>query len=140
MQETQLQQKEILAEKKENISKKSMHKKIRLISFISILGIFLLIVGFYVGSKYNLRDSSDPVKLSFENIGKLATQSAHETMINEINDSRKFWGTNIQIPFTQNKYIYTYNVAVDAGYDFRKIKAPKYVGEKIIIELPKRKY
>ena len=39
MQETQLQQKEILAEKKENISKKSMHKKIRLISFISILGI-----------------------------------------------------------------------------------------------------
>ena len=27
MQETQLQQKEILAEKKENISKKSMHKK-----------------------------------------------------------------------------------------------------------------
>lgn len=51
-------------------------------------------------------------------------------MINEINDSRKFWGTNIQIPFTQNKYIYTYNVAVDAGYDFRKIKAPKYVGEK----------
>ena len=129
MQETQLQQKEILAEKKENISKKSMHKKIRLISFISILGIFLLIVGFYVGSKYSLRDSSDPVKLSFENIGKLATQSAHETMINEINDSRKFWGTN--------KYIYTYNVAVDAGYDFRKIKAPKYVGEKIIIELPK---
>lgn len=137
MQETQLQQKEILAEKKENISKKSMHKKIRLISFISILGIFLLIVGFYVGSKYSLRDSSDPVKLSFENIGKLATQSAHETMINEINDSRKFLGTNIQIPFTQNKYIYTYNVAVDAGYDFRKIKAPKYVGEKIIIELPK---
>ena len=58
-------------------------------------------------------------------------------MINEINDSRKFWGTNIQIPFTQNKYIYTYNVAVDAGYDFRKIKDPKYVGEKIIIELPK---
>lgn len=78
MQETQLQQNEILAEKKENISKKSMHKKIRLISFISILGIFLLIVGFYVGSKYSLRDSSDPVKLSFENIGKLATQSAHE--------------------------------------------------------------
>ncbi len=39
--------------------------------------------------------------------------------------------------YTQNKYIYTYNVAVDAGYDFRKIKAPKYVGEKIIIELPK---
>ena len=76
MQETQLQQKEILAEKKENISKKSMHKKIILISFISILGIFLLIVGFYVGSKYSLRDSSDPVKLSFENIGKLATQSA----------------------------------------------------------------
>ena len=87
MQETQLQQKEILAEKKENISKKSMHKKIILISFISILGIFLLIVGFYVGSKYSLRDSSDPVKLSFENIGKLATQSAHETMINEINDA-----------------------------------------------------
>lgn len=28
MQETQLQQKEILAEKKENILKKSMHKKI----------------------------------------------------------------------------------------------------------------
>ena len=63
MQETQLQQKEILAEKKENISKKSMHKKIILISSISILGIFLLIVGFYVGSKYSLRDSSDPVKL-----------------------------------------------------------------------------
>ena len=44
MQETQLQQKEILAEKKENISKKSMHKKIILISSISILGIFLLII------------------------------------------------------------------------------------------------
>lgn len=58
-------------------------------------------------------------------------------MINEINDSRKFWGTNIQIPFTQNNTSIHIMSAVDAGYDFRKIKAPKYVGEKIIIELPK---
>lgn len=63
--------------KGEHFEKKYAQKN-NIDTFISILGIFLLIVGFYVGSKYSLRDSSDPVKLSFENIGKLATQSAHE--------------------------------------------------------------
>ena len=45
MQETQLQQKEILAEKKENISKKSMHKKILALFLTAAMGLSLVACG-----------------------------------------------------------------------------------------------
>ena len=42
------------------------------------------------------------------------------TEVNVTEDVRKLFG--IDIPFTQSKYIYSYNVIVKAGYDFGEIR------------------
>lgn len=62
---------------------------------------------------------STTTKLTFENIGELATQSAYCTQVTVADKDQKFF--NISVPFTQTKYIYSYNVNVKAGYDFEEI-------------------
>lgn len=63
---------------------------------------------------------SKSTKLGFENIGELNTQSAYVTEVNVQQTSRNLFG--IEIPFTQSKYIYSYDVTIKAGFDFSKIK------------------
>lgn len=64
--------------------------------------------------------SSQAVKLRLEDMGELATQEAYVTSVNTIDKSQKLFGS-FQIPFTQTKYVYSYDCTVKAGYDFRKI-------------------
>lgn len=59
-------------------------------------------------------------KIGFEDIGELATQVAYCTEVNVTEASRDLWG--ITIPFTQSKYIYSYDVEIRAGFDFGGIE------------------
>lgn len=61
------------------------------------------------------------VKLRLENVGELATQDAYVTSVNTVDQSQKLFGS-LKIPFTQTKYVYSYDCRVKAGYDFEKIK------------------
>lgn len=70
--------------------------------------------------KRYITHESQTTKLGFEDIGELATQEANCTEVNVTEDVRKLFG--IDIPFTQSKYIYSYNVIVKAGYDFGEIR------------------
>ena len=63
---------------------------------------------------------SKSTKLGFEDIGELVTQSAYVTEVNVQESSRNLFG--IEIPFTQSKYIYSYDVTIKAGFDFNKIR------------------
>ena len=63
---------------------------------------------------------SKTTTLGFENIGELATQSAFCTEVNVIEADRKLFG--MTIPFTQSKYIYSYDIEMKAGMDFRKVE------------------
>ena len=73
-----------------------------------------------IGMKRYITHESQTTKLGFEDIGELATQEANCTEVNVTEDVRKLFG--IDIPFTQSKYIYSYNVIVKAGYDFGEIR------------------
>lgn len=112
--------------------KNEVQKKERshsLLSFIAkhltkkAIGVIVVIVAvgaiaFGVGSQLTMK--TDTVELGFKDIGELATQAAYCTQIGYIDDARDIYG--ITIPFTQSKYIYSYDCIIKAGYDFGSIE------------------
>lgn len=87
---------------------------------IIALVIILAIAGGAAGIKKHFFTESKTTKIGFEDIGELATQSAFCTEVNVTDSSRKLFG--MTIPFTQSKYIYSYDVEVKAGFDFGDIE------------------
>lgn len=86
-----------------------------IIILIVLIGILTL-----AGGKNYILNDSKTVEIGFENIGELVTQSVYCTQVNVVEASRELWG--IEIPFTQSKYIYSYDVIIKAGYNFNDIK------------------
>lgn len=91
---------------------------------------------------YNVKDSfftdSDTKKLGFENIGELATQSAYCSQVDMIKDARSLFG--MEIPFTQSQYVYSYDIVIKAGFDFKRIIPDINDKKKVItIHMPKPK-
>lgn len=72
-----------------------------------------------VGLSDYVSSRSETVKIGFEDIGELATQAAYCREVNVTEASRDFFG--ITIPFTQSKYIYSYDVTIKAGFDFQEV-------------------
>ena len=72
-----------------------------------------------VGLRSVFTTDGKSTKLGFEDIGELATQSAYCTEVEVAEDSRELFG--ISIPFTQSKYIYSYDVLIKAGLDFTAV-------------------
>lgn len=119
-------------EKNFSIIKKYLSKKILLAIFV-----ILVIVALIFGVKNIRIDDYKTTKLGFENIGELATQEAYTSNVHVTDDSREFFGI-AKIPFTQSKYIYSYDTVIKAGFDFEKIKYNVDENKKIIdVTLPK---
>lgn len=99
--------------------KKVFKSKIQRTVFISFLILILcLLILFGISNVYN--QDPETKQLGFRNIGELATQIAYCTEVNLTDSSVQLWGWDV--PFTQSKYIYSYDVAIKAGYDFSKIE------------------
>lgn len=60
--------------------------------------------------------ASKTTSFGLKNIGELATQSGFYTNVQVIKKSQEIWGA--QIPFTQSKYIFSYDGQIKAGLDF----------------------
>lgn len=75
------------------------------------------ILAFGMGKGFNAE--SKTTKLGFEDIGELATQVAYCSQVNVTDKSRDIYG--IKIPFTQTKYVYSYDVEIKAGFNFNDI-------------------
>ena len=122
-------------EKKESklfkIFKKSIKRKIAI--FIAII---VLIVAVVIGLRSDIFFDSKTTKIGFENIGELATQTAYSTQLGVIDDSRELYG--VTIPFTNSKYIYSYDVVIKAGFDFGDIEWNEN-NNVIEVKLPKAK-
>ena len=73
-----------------------------------------------VGIKTHFSHDSKTTRIGFEDIGELATQTAYCTEVKVTEASRELFG--LEIPFTQSKYVYSYDVMIKAGYDFHKIE------------------
>lgn len=120
-----------LATKKNFLSRLFQFKIVKYIIIIVIIA-FILVAGV---NKY-FETKSAITKIGFEDIGELATQSAYCTEISVTEAARDLFG--ITIPFTESKYIYSYNVTLKAGYDFSEIEW-KEKGTTIEVRLPEAK-
>ncbi|MDO5141846.1 MAG: DUF4230 domain-containing protein [Eubacteriales bacterium] len=73
------------------------------------------------------------VKIGFEDIGVLETQVCRTTQVKVVEASRELFGKTI--PFTQSKYIYSYDVDVKAGLDLSAVKWSVH-DRQIVVALP----
>ena len=120
--------------KKSGFIKKYLKGKglILALSAVTILSVIIAILSI---GKYISFDNKT-TKMGFEDIGELATQSVYCTEVNVTDASREILG--IKIPFTQSKYIYSYDVIIKAGFDFTEVEWD--VKENTIeVKLPKAK-
>lgn len=91
-------------------------------TLIVILAALLLIFGAYLIGK---NSNSEPdyqekvTEISLKNIGELSTQEAYITVVEAMNDSRKFF--DFGIPFTKSICIFSHDFVVKAGYQFDEI-------------------
>ena len=100
---------------------------------VAIIVIILLIAAVIFGvSQYFMTDSKT-TKVGFEDIGELATQSAHCTEVNVTEAARELFG--LEIPFTESKYIYSYDIVIKAGFNFEEIEWEEN-GNTIEVSLP----
>lgn len=97
----------------------SLLKKHFLAPFLIVLAVIVVLIAGILGFRALTSSNSKATKLGFENIGELATQVAYCTEVNVTEASQNLWG--IEIPFTQSKIIYSYDVEVKAGLDFKDI-------------------
>lgn len=130
--------------KQEDRKEKSKHGFMSKISFHivkKVLGIVIVIVFFMSlgwGIKSTFSTSNKTTKLGFEDIGELATQVAYCSEVSMTNDIRQLFG--IDIPFTQSKLVYSYDVVIKAGMDFTEVKWNVDEKKKIInVEMPEVK-
>ena len=86
---------------------------------LGILVVILLAAAVALGAKTVLSADGRTARLGFEDIGELATQSAYCTEVEVTEASRELFG--VTIPFTQSKYIYSYDVVIKAGLDFTNV-------------------
>lgn len=86
---------------------------------LGILVVLLLAAAVVLGAKSVLSADGKTTALGFEDIGELATQSAYCTEVEVTEASRELFG--VSIPFTQSKYIYSYDVVIKAGLNFADI-------------------
>lgn len=84
-----------------------------------VLVIILAITVAGLGFKVTHTTESKTTKLGFEDIGEFATQSAYCTEVSSTANARKLFGHNL--PFTQSKIVFSYDVVIKAGYDFSAI-------------------
>lgn len=78
-----------------------------------------VIIAAAIGFKKFISFDNKTTKIGFEDIGELATQVAYCTEVNVTQASRDFFG--VTIPFTESKYIYSYDIEIKAGLDFCSI-------------------
>ena len=112
--------------------------KKHLINKKTIIGVAILvcIVVVVIGLRHSIWSEIKTTKIGFEDIGELATQTAYCTQLNVTENARKLLG--VTIPFTQSKYIYSYDIVIKAGFDFEDIKW-KENGTNIEVKLPEAK-
>ncbi|MDH6366167.1 MULTISPECIES: DUF4230 domain-containing protein [unclassified Breznakia] len=103
-----------------------------------LIVVVLVIIGFTIGSKTSFTTESKTTKLSFDNIGELATQEAYATEVNHTEDARELFG--VEIPLTKSTHVYSYDVIIKAGFNFEQIKPKVDQDEQLItIEMPEVK-
>ena len=92
----------------------------------------------YVGIGVSVEVSSRPIMFGLRDIGELSTQAGYYTNVQVIEGSRTVFG--IEVPFTQSKYVFSYDGVIKAGLDFSLIELEiDPLGKKMTVMLPEIK-
>lgn len=65
--------------------------------------------------------SGQTIAEGMKSIGKLSTAEYYYTHVESHDSALQLEGTNFNIPFTKNKFVYSYDGSITAGVDFTKI-------------------
>ncbi len=129
----------------EEIKVKKPKKRIRLSGIIKdfiilILGILIILLLFMgVMNKSLFKYQTKTTKIGFEDVGELVTQTCRVTVICDNTHNRDFFNL-FDIPFTESRQIFSYDVTVDASVDFSKITyTANDENNEITIKLPHAK-
>lgn len=122
-------------EKKINIK---ISSPLRLIIYILI--IMLLLGGSIVGLTKVFKTQEKVLKLGFEDVGELITQTCHTTVLEDSVVNRSFFKL-FDIPFTESRQIFSYDFDVDASINFSEIDILDIDDDKetITVKLPSAK-
>lgn len=123
-------------EKKTKNSKVSRFVSRNLGTILKLALLIVIVAAIGVGVRVINVSESKTTKIGFEDIGEMATQSAYCTEVNVTEDAKELYG--MRIPFTQSKYIYSYDIVIKAGYDFNEIEW-KEKNKTIEVKLPEAK-
>lgn len=105
---------------------------------VTVIIIALIIILVSIGLTIYFSHQSKTTKIGFEDIGELATQVSYCTEVNVTEASRDLWG--ITIPFTESKYIYSYDIIIKAGFNFEEIEWKENTSDYTIeVKLPEAK-
>ncbi|MGF7012035.1 flagellar basal body-associated protein FliL [Lachnospiraceae bacterium PF1-22] len=121
-----------MREQKKKVISKKLKRIVIMVAIVLAVAVF-----FALGFQVSRLTESKTTKLGFEDIGELATQSAYCTEVNVTDNSRELF--NIKIPFTQSKYVYSYDIVIKAGYDFGEIEWSEKDNKEIEVKLPEAK-
>lgn len=115
---------------------KQIKKYIKIVLIIIIMGAI-----FYLGtiSSTVFKSQTKTTKLKLEDVGELVTQTAYLTEVRDNKENRKLFKI-IDVPFSESRQIFSYDMTVDASVDFSQI-TPKYnyIKKEILVKLPHAK-
>lgn len=125
--------------KENDVKKKGKSKFFNIAKYIII--IFVICVIFFSGMLFNtiFNGQTKTTKLGFEDVGELVTQTGYLTIVQDSKEHREFFSL-FQIPFTESRQIFSYDLEVDASVNFSEItKDIDAEKEEIKIEMPHAK-
>ena len=106
----------------------------RLIKYLIIVLIIVLIT-----SSFNYSMNTKSTKFGLEDVGELVTQTAYLTIVQDTKVNYDFFEL-FELPFTESRQIFSYDVEVDAAVDFSKISYTiNELSKSITIKLPHSK-
>ncbi len=118
-----------------------MSKFFKSVKNIVITIVAVLIIGMLLGyGASSFKSGSKTTKLGFEDVGELVVQTCHATVIGDSKDNAKFF-KKFEIPFTESRQIFSYDIDVDYSLNFEAIKI-KSIDDKnkiVKIQMPKVK-
>ena len=136
-------------ENNENNTEKKESKLKKTINFFKgvpklvkyIVGILIIIGVFYLGIIFSSIRSTQTktTKFGLEDVGELVTQTAYLTVVTDNEEHREFFKL-FNIPFTESRQIFSYDLEVDASVDFAKIEyAINDEKSEIVVKVPHAK-
>lgn len=105
--------------KKDNFVKKLM--LLPTVLQITLVVVILVLV-FCLGTVTNSRflTNTKSTKFGLEDVGELVTQTCYVTVVEDSKTNREFFNL-FDIPFTESRQIFSYDVEVDASLNFKEI-------------------